>query len=82
MCSMYAYSAMLALGILSSAMLGSHADHGTSSLEDKYSFHSVLYEEDGEIYTLYWKFDVEEETIAFAVNVSTKLGLVCLPMVE
>ena len=62
---------MLVLGILSSTMLSSHA-HGTSShLQDSYNFHSVLHEKGGDMYTLHWRFDVEEETIAFAVNVST-----------
>ena len=37
------------------------------SLEEKYRFSAIL--DDG--YTLYWNFDLEQQTIAFAVNVST-----------
>lgn len=59
---------LASLCLLSASVLSSHA---SSSLVDKYSFHSVLHESDGETYSLHWKFDVEEKTIAFAVNVST-----------
>ena len=37
------------------------------SLEEEYRFSAIL--DDG--YTLYWNFDLEQQTIAFAVNVST-----------
>ena len=37
------------------------------SLEEEYHFSAIL--DDG--YTLHWNFDLEQQTIAFAVNVST-----------
>ena len=37
------------------------------NLEEEYRFSVIL--DDG--YTLHWNFDLEEQTIAFAVNVST-----------
>ena len=37
------------------------------NLEEEYRFSVIL--DDG--YTLYWNFDLEQQTIAFAVNVST-----------
>ena len=36
-----------------------------------YPLSAVLRDSEGEVYTLYWGFDVEAETIRFAVNVST-----------
>ena len=48
-----------------------HHDHGHADLNQKYNFKSVLHEEGADIYTLHWKFDIESETISFAVNVST-----------
>ena len=38
------------------------------NLEDDYRFSAIL--DDG--YTLHWNFDLEQQTIAFAVNVSTE----------
>ena len=48
-----------------------NADHSHhhKDLESEYSFKLVL--RDGS-YTLHWKFDLEAETIGFAVNVSTR----------
>ena len=37
------------------------------NLEEEYRFSAIL--DDG--YTLHWNFDLEQQTIAFAVNVST-----------
>ena len=37
------------------------------NLEEEYSFSAIL--DDG--YTLHWNFDLEQQTITFAVNVST-----------
>ena len=37
------------------------------NFEEQYRFSAIL--DDG--YTLYWNFDLEQQTIAFAVNVST-----------
>lgn len=42
-----------------------------ASLDEKYSFKSVLHNRNGNMYVLHWKFSVEEKTITFAVNVST-----------
>ena len=36
-----------------------------------YPLSAVLRDRDGEVYTLHWGFDVEAQTIRFAVNVST-----------
>ena len=41
------------------------------SLDEKYSFKSVLHRKDGDEYILHWKFDMKNKTITFAVNVST-----------
>ena len=46
-----------------------HSDH--ELLVNKYSFSSVLHNKDGGMYTLHWTFDIDQETISFAVNVST-----------
>ena len=42
-----------------------------ASLDEKYSFKSVLHNKDRNTYILHWKFSTEDETITFAVNVST-----------
>ena len=36
-----------------------------------YPLSAVLRDSEGEVYTLYWGFDVKAETIRFAVNVRT-----------
>ena len=45
---------------------GGHADLS------KYPFSRVLYDEEGQYYAFHWNFDIEAETIYFAVNVSTE----------
>lgn len=45
-----------------------HHDHNHKDLESAYSFKRILVKDS---YTLHWSFDVEQETISFAINVST-----------
>ena len=46
-------------------------DGNTTSLSSKYPFHVTLSTDPTYQYDLYWKIDLEEEIIQFAVNVST-----------
>ena len=45
----------------------------TNSLElrAKYPFNNVLFNDQGQLYEVYWNFSIAAGTIAFAVNVST-----------
>ena len=54
---------------------GINGDHGNSTvLSSKYTSHVSLSSNQTYQYDLYWKIDLEEEIITFAVNVSIITG--------
>ena len=59
---------------LSSPKLASSSEHHShhKDLGSEYSFKLTLRDDELGTYILHWKFDVDAETIGFAVNVSTR----------
>jgi hypothetical protein len=62
------FSAVL-LVITTLTATGSHSQ--SLELSAKYPFTSVLFDDQGQFYELYWNFSIAAGTIHFAVNVST-----------
>lgn len=61
---------VLALLLFLPCTLGDSQGHNRD-LSNEYSFNAILHQTGTEYYTLYWSFDLQAESISFAVNVST-----------
>lgn len=57
--------------VLSSSLVSSEHPH-SRDLASEYSFKFTLRDDEKGTYILHWKFDLDAETIGFAVNVSTE----------